>query len=60
MVSDGHALVDLVLAEEFALAKSPLFVIRSFMGLSSYGTGTAGCKFASLLALGVLTDTPVG
>ena len=60
-IGDGHALAELVLAGEFALASIPLFFItRFFLSVSSYGTGTAGGIFAPLLTLGALLGLAIG
>ena len=60
-VGDGHALAEVVLAGEFALAAIPLFFAARFlMSISSYATGTAGGIFAPLLVLGALLGLATG
>jgi chloride channel protein, CIC family len=60
-VGGGHSLAEVVLAGGFVLAAIPLlFIIRFFLTLSSYATGTAGGIFAPLLVLGALLGLALG
>lgn len=60
-VGGGHALAELALAGDLLLVTIPVwFVLRYFMTIFSYGTGTAGGIFAPLLVLGALLGLAIG
>lgn len=60
-IDGGHSLVESVVAGKLALAAIPLlFVVRFFLSMFSYGTGTAGGIFLPLLTLGALLGLALG
>jgi len=61
VVGGGHSLAELVLAGGFVLTAIPLlFMIRFFLTISSYASGTAGGIFSPLLVLGALLGLALG
>ena len=60
-VGGGHELAETILTSKVTLAAVPaLFMLRFFMTVTSYGTGSAGGIFAPLLVLGALLGLGVG